>query len=124
MAVSSLRTVELRSIRLGRLCSNTASIFFCWSAVRLSFCAHSGLSHQRPWGPRWNGRRPSVGGGPVLSGALYCGAGTADCAIAAPDAQAIHSRPARESRRAVLPCRMLVCLDNVFARWRGGGSAD
>jgi hypothetical protein len=56
-----------------------------------------------------------MGGGPPLSGDPFCGGGLAACPIAAPDAQAIHSRPARGSHRAVLPYRVLVRLDNVFA---------
>ena len=56
-----------------------------------------------------------MGGGPILSGDPLCGGGLADCPIAAPDAQAIHSRPVRGSHRAVLPYRVLVGLDNVFA---------
>jgi hypothetical protein len=61
-----------------------------------------------------------MGGGPIPSGDPFWGGGAGDCAIAAPDAQAIHSRPARESARTVRPCRMLVCLDNVFALSRRG----
>jgi hypothetical protein len=62
-----------------------------------------------------------MGGGPPLSGDPLCGGGPGDCPMAAPDAQAIHSRPARGSHRAVLPQhRVLVGLDNVFAPSRRG----
>lgn len=52
----------------------------------------------------------------------FCGGG-ADCASAAPDAQAIHNRPAQESRHAAPRCRMLVSLGNVFAPSRRGSYA-
>ena len=63
-----------------------------------------------------------MGGGP--SGDPFWGGGPAtDCAIAAPDAQAIHSRLARASPRAVRPWPMLVVLDNVLALSRRGSDA-
>jgi hypothetical protein len=55
-----------------------------------------------------------MGGGPP-SGYPFCGGAPADCPIAAPDAQAIHSTPAKGSQRTVLPYRMLVCLGKVSA---------
>jgi hypothetical protein len=51
----------------------------------------------------------------MLSDVPFWGAGLADCPTAAPDAQASQSKVAKQSHRAILPRRMLVCLDNVFA---------
>ena len=72
---------------------------------------------------------------PCLTGAVNYSGGT-PCAnpnqylfwdalhpTAAADPIAMQSRPASESNRAVLPPRMLVCLDNVFAPWRRGNGA-
>jgi hypothetical protein len=55
----------------------------------------------------------------MLSAGPFCGGG-ADCPSAALEAQAIHNRPATESRHAAPPCRMLVSLGNVFAPSRRG----